>query len=169
MSTLVPKGVKEEAWKPLVQQRDYAVLCNPEESVFLKFGSGRGMYVGIDPSKTGRLVNSLEYENGEPSLLGKLAADTPVIIGRTGDSSIKVMHAMISRHHLSLTLKGNVLIVKDLGSTNGTYIFSEIPHFDIAEYLEHHPLGSTDGDTLNWVHETFGVGIDEFLKNYSQK
>ncbi len=168
MTTLVPKGVKEESWRPLVQLRDYAVLCNPGESVFFKFGAGRGLYVGIDPSSVGRIVNSLDFENGDPSLLGKLAPNVKAIIGRTGDATIKVMHAMISRTHLELTLKGNVLVVKDCGSTNGTYIHTENPHFDIHEYLEHHPLGSAPGDTLNWVQVTFGVGITDFLKDYSQ-
>src|SRR4051812_9267143 len=116
MPTLVPKGVSDEKWKRLNPQREYAVLCNPDSSVFLKFGQGRGLYVGIDPSSAGRLVNSLDFENGEPTLLGKISPGAKTVIGRTAEAGVKVMHAMISRNHLEMLLQGNVLVIKDLGS-----------------------------------------------------
>lgn len=169
MSVLVPKGARDEAWKQLAPNRDYAVLCNLDDSVFFKFGQGRGFYIAIDPSSGARLVNEINYESGDLSLIGKLPSDTKVTLGRTSDAGLKVMHAMISRHHIEFTLLKNVLMVRDLGSTNGSYIYAEIPSFDIAEYLEHHPLGSAASDTLNWVHEAFGFGIDDFLKNYSSQ
>lgn len=169
MSTLVPKGVKEESWKKLTPLRDYAVLCPTDSSVFFKFGQGRGYYISIDPAGPGRIVNETNYENGDPSLLGNLPPDSKCILGRMAEATIKVMHAMISRQHVEFKLQGNVLVVRDLGSTNGTYIHDEIPHFDIADHLEHHAPGTSGGETLNWIHDVFGVHIDEFLQSYSQQ
>lgn len=126
------------------------------------------MYISVDPTPSGRLVNSLAYDTGDPSLLGKLPSDTKVMLGRTADCAIKVMHAIISRQHLEFNLKGNVLVVRDLGSTNGTYIHSEIKHFDIAEYIANHPPEKGSESTIDWVHEAFGATIDDFLKTYSE-
>ena len=45
------------------------------------------------------------------------------VIGRAEDCDLKIPLANVSRHHCQLSLSGEDLVtVKDLGSTNGTYV-----------------------------------------------
>lgn len=45
-----------------------------------------------------------------------------VILGRGQDAEIRLDDELVSRRHCALTFDGNVVSVKDLGSTNGTYV-----------------------------------------------
>ncbi|MGN6369940.1 MAG: FHA domain-containing protein [Phycisphaerae bacterium] len=45
-----------------------------------------------------------------------------VVIGRSGDCDFQIPLAEISRRHCKLSKKGDRLIVKDLGSSNGTFL-----------------------------------------------
>src|SRR4051812_20440992 len=122
MGKFVPKSTQDDAWKPLVQHRDYAVLSDAGNPVFIRFGQGHGMYMSVDTMPAARMINSLDFGTGEPAVLGKLSADVKTVLGRTSECAIKVMHAIVSRNHLELTGKSNVLILRDLGSTNGTFV-----------------------------------------------
>jgi pSer/pThr/pTyr-binding forkhead associated (FHA) protein len=46
-------------------------------------------------------------------------------VGRVADNAFEISEASVSSHHAELTLRGNDLLVKDLGSTNGTFINGE--------------------------------------------
>jgi pSer/pThr/pTyr-binding forkhead associated (FHA) protein len=46
-------------------------------------------------------------------------------IGRVEDNTFQIAEPSISSHHCEVLLKGNDVIVKDLNSTNGTYINGE--------------------------------------------
>ncbi|MCG3204134.1 MAG: hypothetical protein KCHDKBKB_00837 [Elusimicrobia bacterium] len=169
MAALIPKNQKDENWQPLIKNRDYAVLCNPTDSIYLKLGQGGGMFLSFEPSSEDRSLNEVAYESGALNMLGKVKTGERYVIGRTSESTIKISHAIVSRQHLTFTLKGNVLILQDLGSTNGTYLYGETKHFDIAEYLEQHPPEKEQEGTLDWVHQEFGPSIVEFLAEYSQQ
>jgi pSer/pThr/pTyr-binding forkhead associated (FHA) protein len=43
-------------------------------------------------------------------------------IGRLEDNTFPILEASISSHHCEVLLRGNDVVVKDLGSTNGTFI-----------------------------------------------
>lgn len=43
-------------------------------------------------------------------------------VGRLGENAICIPEASVSSHHCELWLKGDDLIVRDLGSTNGSFI-----------------------------------------------
>ena len=45
-----------------------------------------------------------------------------VILGRGQDAGIRLDDELVSRKHCSITFDGKSVIVKDLGSTNGTYV-----------------------------------------------
>ena len=45
-----------------------------------------------------------------------------VILGRGQDAEIRLDDELVSRKHCALTFDGNAVSVKDLGSTNGTYV-----------------------------------------------
>jgi adenylate cyclase len=48
-------------------------------------------------------------------------ADKPLVVGRHQESEIQVRDVFISRRHASISHSNNTFILKDLGSTNGTY------------------------------------------------
>ena len=48
--------------------------------------------------------------------------ELPVTIGRGGESHLKLDHSLISRHHCELYEENGQMMVRDLGSRNGTFI-----------------------------------------------
>ena len=46
-------------------------------------------------------------------------------VGRVSDNAFEIPEASVSSHHCEITLRGNDVVVKDLGSTNGTFINGE--------------------------------------------
>ena len=46
-------------------------------------------------------------------------------VGRVADNAFEIVEASVSSHHAELHLRGNDIFVKDLGSTNGTFINGE--------------------------------------------
>src|SRR5512145_635080 len=46
-------------------------------------------------------------------------------VGRLPDNAFSIAEASVSSHHAELSLKGSELHIKDLGSTNGTFINGE--------------------------------------------
>ena len=48
-------------------------------------------------------------------------ADKPLVLGRHQESEIQVRDVFISRRHASISYNNNTFVLKDLGSTNGTY------------------------------------------------
>src|SRR5258708_37587814 len=46
-------------------------------------------------------------------------------IGRVEDNTFQIAEPSVSSHHCELILKGNDVLVKDLNSTNGTFINGE--------------------------------------------
>ena len=49
----------------------------------------------------------------------------PTIIGRGRDAAITIPHSLISRQHCEIVEANGKLLVRDLGSLNGTYIGKE--------------------------------------------
>jgi len=43
-------------------------------------------------------------------------------VGRVEDNTFQIAHASVSSHHCEVLLRGNDVVVKDLNSTNGTFI-----------------------------------------------
>jgi predicted component of type VI protein secretion system len=46
-------------------------------------------------------------------------------VGRVSDNMFEIPEASISSHHAEILLRGNDVVIKDLGSTNGTFINGE--------------------------------------------
>ncbi len=72
----------------------------------------------------------LQPKNNSITLLGAghmappivLPENTEVIVGRSDNVNVKLENKYVSGKHLSLRLNNNKIIVRDLGSTNGTYM-----------------------------------------------
>src|SRR6185369_756 len=54
----------------------------------------------------------------------ELKADTTTI-GRVEDNTFQIAEPSVSSHHCEILLKGSEVMVKDLGSTNGSFINGE--------------------------------------------
>jgi ABC transport system ATP-binding/permease protein len=48
--------------------------------------------------------------------------DQPVLIGREAGCTLRVQHPLVSRKHADVTWTGNGWLLRDLGSSNGTYL-----------------------------------------------
>jgi hypothetical protein len=46
-------------------------------------------------------------------------------VGRVSDNMFEIPEASVSSHHAEIHLRGNDVLIKDLGSTNGTFINGE--------------------------------------------
>src|SRR5437667_5692386 len=46
-------------------------------------------------------------------------------VGRVEDNSFQIPEASVSSHHAEIILRGNDVVIKDLNSTNGTFINGE--------------------------------------------
>lgn len=168
MATLIPKQIPEENWKKLESHKAYAFRSIGSD-IRLRFGAG-GLYVAISESGTGEsIVNSIGLEDGMYSVLGKISQGNISVMGRASDSNIHASFPIVSRKHLEFYLKGNVIVIKDLGSTNGTFCHTDNFHFDIDAYLDRRPSKKASENTMDEVHEEFGPTIDDFLKTYTEK
>lgn len=78
--------------------------------------------------------------NGGPSVAAPID-ETPFSIGRHTDSALHVDDSTVSSRHAVIERLGAALIVRDLGSTNGTFVNGR----RVADF---HPIG--DGDLLQF-------------------
>ena len=166
MAFLSPQDVPDTEWVALPPNRAYAVKCDKEDTVHFRFGQSHGIYFAFTPVPGGLLANLLDYEKGEATLIGKINEGTPSLLGRTSECGIKIMHAIISRQHMALQFEGNILVVTDLGSTNGSFIHTQSVRFDIEEYVTAHPPQKGRESTMDAIHEAFGPALDDFLMSY---
>ncbi len=92
------------------------------------------------------------------------------VIGRADDCDIQFpqdhAHLDISRHHCLLEIEPPTVLVRDLGSRNGTYVNGERtaggPRYGLSEMadLSEYPAQELkDGDELQLGHTVFRVGI----------
>jgi hypothetical protein len=168
LAKFIPKSLAEDSWVALLPERDYAVRSMKTETAYIRFGAGQGVYLGIGTAPSGRLIYGIDFETGEQTLLARMPEGQPIVIGRISECLIKIMHAIVSRRHAELRLEGDIVIIRDLGSTNGTFVAPGTPHFEIAGYLDNYSFETAEERTLDTVHEQFGPELDVFLKSYSQ-
>jgi predicted component of type VI protein secretion system len=60
-----------------------------------------------------------------PAARREVKLSLPATIGRSRDAKIKLVHGQVSRVHCEFFERDGVLHVRDLGSTNGTYVGEE--------------------------------------------
>jgi pSer/pThr/pTyr-binding forkhead associated (FHA) protein len=52
----------------------------------------------------------------------EISLNLPAIIGRSRGADVRLTHPLVSRHHCELRQADNCLMVRDLGSMNGTFV-----------------------------------------------
>lgn len=62
----------------------------------------------------------------------------PAVLGRSRNVEVPLPHPLISRRHCELVEKNQQLFVRDLGSTNGTFVGSE--RVEVETIVEHGAL-----------------------------
>jgi DNA-binding NtrC family response regulator len=72
----------------------------------------------VRQSGRGRLVVTDGPDRGEAVVVGAL----PVVIGSGSDSDTRLSDPTVSRKHLSVALTEGGVVVRDLGSTNGSFV-----------------------------------------------
>jgi len=70
----------------------------------------------------------------------------PATFGRAADVTVQVTNLLVSRYHCEIAVKNNQLVIRDLGSVNGTLLN--------GDRVDEAPLFS--GDTLQ-------IGLQSFL------
>ncbi|MDA3862844.1 MAG: FHA domain-containing protein [Deltaproteobacteria bacterium] len=77
-----------------------------------------------------------KYQGGQ----FKLKNDREIIIGRATDGDMVLVEDMVSRQHTKITTHGGVILIKDLGSTNGTFVN--------GERVDSEPVELKEGDRI---------------------
>jgi|GEM_PF-5019981 len=135
--------------------------------ISLRLGGGIGIYFHFGLSKAGDIEGeSLNYEDGAVLMKTVFSKNKMVYLGRTDQCQILIKHAIVSRQHLEMKLHKNIFYLKDLGSTNGTYIKNDRMAVNIDDYLKDHPVDPKKEQTMDEVHEVFGPTLDDFLSDY---
>jgi len=83
-------------------------------------------------------------ENNSPDIEGKWTMEVepfPFKIGRTDDNNLVLRSNWVSRYHAEINLSGKLLWIRDVGSTNGTYVnhqrineAQELKEFDTVNF-----------------------------------
>jgi pSer/pThr/pTyr-binding forkhead associated (FHA) protein len=80
------------------------------------------MMVVISPSQTGFLMEVKLIVVAGKSAQKSIPLKLPTIIGRSHEAGVTVNHPMVSRQHAELFEADGLLMIRDLGSLNGTVV-----------------------------------------------
>ncbi len=95
-------------------ERDPTVTFTPERDATASGASGS--------SVAGAFGWALIVETGPQAGLTYVLAEGDTLIGRGSDCDIFLGDVTVSRHHAMIGADGDALLLRDLGSTNGTYV-----------------------------------------------
>ncbi len=108
-----------------------------------------GMYTSPVSSEQAQWSLSGQIDETQPNRTYAVHT-SPFTIGRSPDSSLPIQAGCISKSHATLTIAdGGRLVLRDLGSTNGTFLNGEALTGEIEVY---------DGDLIQFATIVFRVG-----------
>lgn len=87
-------------------------------------------------------------EAGVPNLVFE---ESRVLVGRGADCELRLFNLLVSRHHAELVISEEDIVVRDLSSTNGTFVNGQ--RIGGEQVLE-------DGDILIFAAVVFEVQLD---------
>ncbi len=62
---------------------------------------------------------------GGTAAASEMDLDLPTVIGRGRSADVTIPHSLVSRQHCEISERDGYLVVRDLGSMNGTYVGDE--------------------------------------------
>jgi len=77
------------------------------------------------PSAGGRVPTRLVITSGPKTGLEVPLGTEPMSIGRSSESGLVIRDDYTSSHHARLSKRGDIWLIQDLGSTNGTFLGGE--------------------------------------------
>ena len=170
MSKIVPSAVGEDRWKKFEAQRDYAIRIDRDAPVFLRLGPRQSYYLKIAfGGSSGYVAMSVDFDTGKEVVVGRIPSGKSLLVGRTSECDVKVMHPLVSREHARMFQDDKILLISDKDSRNGTFVLDDHFVVDLAEYVKSHPPGQGLEATIDVVHEMFGPSLDDFLKRYIEQ
>jgi pSer/pThr/pTyr-binding forkhead associated (FHA) protein len=95
-------------------ERDETITFTPRRDATASGASGS--------SVAGAFGWALIVETGPQAGLTYVLAEGDTLVGRGSDCDIFLGDVTVSRHHAEFSANGDSLLVRDLGSTNGTYV-----------------------------------------------
>ena len=88
----------------------------------------------------------------------------PAILGRSREATLPLPHPLVSRQHCELVERDEQLYVRDLGSTNGTFVGSE--RVEAETLIEHGSLLTIGTVTLRAFYD--GVPLQDSPSHYGR-
>lgn len=67
-------------------------------------------------------VSWIEVVRGADKGVRLMVTEKPLVIGRSSDADLRVVHQTVSRHHCAIWREGSRVRIRDLGSTNRTRV-----------------------------------------------
>ncbi|MGY0558956.1 MULTISPECIES: FHA domain-containing protein [unclassified Lysobacter] len=67
-------------------------------------------------------VSWIEVVQGADQGVRLMVTEKPLVIGRSSDADLRVVHQTVSRHHCAIWREGSRVRIRDLGSTNRTRV-----------------------------------------------
>lgn len=83
------------------------------------------------------MIVKLRLVSGSQAGTTWVVVGSPFLIGRHADCGLRIQNPKVSLHHCSIVVRGSEVCVRDLGSTNGTYVNG-------TRVDAEHPLGIGD-------------------------
>lgn len=80
--------------------------------------------MGILASHEAPMAKLVVLSESQKGLSHELKAEKTTV-GRLDDNAFQIPEQSVSSHHCEITLRGSEVVIKDLNSTNGTYINGE--------------------------------------------
>lgn len=103
-------GKKLDAHKKVMLQKNERLIIASENNVY-----------SIKGSQVQKATPSIELRP-EDSLLPTITIKGKMTLGRSSESNVIIDNSEVSRIHLEIKLDNGKVVIKDLGSANGTYI-----------------------------------------------
>ena len=122
MPKIFPSQIPAEAWLRLSSDREYPVRLTNADPVYLRLGGDLASYVAITRNEKGLFLMSVAHGNGDLAVIAPVQEGKDLVLGRVPQSDLPVPHAAVSRRHLQVRVDGEKVVLRDLGSTNGTFI-----------------------------------------------
>ena len=112
-------------WVARATLKDLRAAPSDDARVYSGHDDATGMQPAVRDSESDRSAPS-QLRVVDSGLLYDLSQQ--VVLGRDDGASVRIDDPFASHHHARISPEGDVIVLEDLGSTNGTYLNGELIH-----------------------------------------